>query len=507
MPPETRPRTWIDACTTYGQSHGVSAEVLGALDAFSSAHPRGGPPRPAERAWDDDFEALEAQWPEQLDVSALKILLSPEADGRQPGVFARRTAVTEGILRDLGSPAARILRVGLRVRLEGISAAPPPRLKRVRALADFYYSYAARLLHPQWTAEPHHLEELVAAATWRDVAAGLEYSMLDGLAGGMPVHVNVLRIDPKRVAIRVRDLTSLTSRGQSFAEAAGPEVRAGVSGGFFLYSESDIELPSHRHDPVGLLLQRGIVRAPPVFNRAALLAGEGAAEVRRVALGDVDIAVDGRPLPPASFVNRADAEVGPDAPSFSVVGESVLAVGSSLPVPLNGFVAVPDAGLTPAMRAGARVSYEPPRMTGGGTASDGVAGGPLLLHDGQPALDMRAEDFWGSAPPITFSQDETGDRNLLARMLAGIDADGRLLVAAVDGRNAERALGMTLSDAGRLMALLGCRTAMNLDGGSSKRMLVDGAIVDLPNTEIVAGESAVVRVRPVHSAVLFEPRA
>ena len=48
---------------------------------------------------------------------------------------------------------------------------------------------------------------------------------------------------------------------------------------------------------------------------------------------------------------------------------------------------------------------------------------------------------------------------------------------------------------------------MNLDGGSSKRMLVEGRIVDLPSTEIVAGESAAVRIRPVPSAVLFEDRS
>ena len=91
-------------------------------------------------------------------------------------------------------------------------------------------------------------------------------------------------------------------------------------------------------------------------------------------------------------------------------------------------------------------------------------------------------------------------------MALGVDADGHLLAAAVDGRNVERALGMTLGDVSRLMIRLGCVSAANFDGGSSKRMLVDGRIVDLPTTEIVAGESDVTRVRPVHSAVLFQPR-
>jgi hypothetical protein len=321
------------------------------------------------------------------------------------------------------------------------------------------------------------------------------------------VHVNVLRADPAQISVRVRDLTSLTGAGQRFVEAVGPRALAAVSGGFFLYSESDIERPSQRHDPVGLLLIDGVVRGAPVFRRAALLAADGAVELRRVGLEDVRIHIDGRPAPAARCINRAEAEVGPDAPSVAVVEHQIVVVGTCLPVPLNGYVAVPAEGLTPALRVGARVEHAAPVLSDGAPATEGVSGGPLLLADGQPVLDMRAEDFWGSAPPITFSQDETGDLNLLARMLAGIDGEGRLVVAAVDGRNAERALGMTLGDGARLMAMLGCHTAMNLDGGSSKRMLVEGRIVDLPSTEIVAGESAVVRVRPVHSAVRFEARS
>ncbi|MHC5012731.1 MAG: phosphodiester glycosidase family protein [Planctomycetota bacterium] len=65
---------------------------------------------------------------------------------------------------------------------------------------------------------------------------------------------------------------------------------------------------------------------------------------------------------------------------------------------------------------------------------------------------------------------------------------------------------MTLGDVSRLLILLGCRDAINLDGGSSKRMLVAGRIVDLPSTEIIAGEAGIERVRPVHTAILFQPR-
>ena len=90
----------------------------------------------------------------------------------------------------------------------------------------------------------------------------------------------------------------------------------------------------------------------------------------------------------------------------------------------------------------------------------------------------EAEDFQKSAPPVTFSQDETFDQNLLPRMAAGIDSQGTLFFAAIDGRNFHRAPGMTLEQTARWMQALGCITAMNLDGGSSKRMVVQNQVVD-----------------------------
>lgn len=154
-----------------------------------------------------------------------------------------------------------------------------------------------------------------------------------------------------------------------------------------------------------------------------------------------------------------------------------------------------------------------------------MAGGPILLSPGGDALDMAREDFRGSAPPVTFSQDETFDRNLLPRMGAGLCADGELVFVAVDGRNLDRALGLTLRGTSELLASLGCVRALNLDGGSSKRMVIAGkGVVCINTTEIKAKASLEAKTeaeaktgrerekkmeqtpllsRPVHSAIIF----
>ena len=95
------------------------------------------------------------------------------------------------------------------------------------------------------------------------------------------------------------------------------------------------------------------------------------------------------------------------------------------------------------------------------------------------------------------------DQSRNALIAAGITADGALVVAAVDGRNAEPALGLGLHSLGELMAALGAERAMNLDGGSSKRLIVDGEIVDLPSIGVQGRGVAVEEVRPLHTAVLL----
>ena len=127
----------------------------------------------------------------------------------------------------------------------------------------------------------------------------------------------------------------------------------------------------------------------------------------------------------------------------------------------------------------------------------------MLLSAGELCIDRDEEDFAKTAPPVTFSQDETFDQNLLPRMAAGLDEAGALYFAAIDGRNFHRAPGMTLEQTAHWMKALGCTTAMNLDGGSSKRMVIDGRVVDLSTTEVVGNTAGATSIRPVHSAVLI----
>ncbi len=499
--------TWLEVAERFARSQRIHEEHIAVLHCFAGPEPRGGPPPPPEEPWDGDFAALErARLQESL--SNLAGQLDSEVDRGQAELFSRRLHAVDTAIAGLGDDVGRLLRVGLRQRARGIVAAPSGRAPRIRALADFYFSYAGLHLHRRSGGPGLAIEQLAASAAseWRQVAAGVEHLRLAGASDLGPLHVNLLRIDPARTRFEMEDCRDAIARGDSFASHVRARgAIAGISGGFFLYSEPDITPPSRRFDPVGLLVCRGRVLSPPTFARGSLLFDEhGQPSIARLGLRQAELELAGHRWRPSVVSNRASGREGPELPSLAVVRDEIVAVGRSLPVPLNGFVVPlppPLADEPLRVHAGDRIHY--PVIHGpSGPVSSGIAGGPLLLLDGQPVLEMRLEDFWGSAPPVTFSQDETGDRNLLPRLAAGLTRDGKLVLAAVDGRNFERALGMTLGGVARLLAAFDCHVATNLDGGSSKRMVVEGRARDLASTEIVAEGVASVLVRPVHTGVL-----
>ncbi|MBP1661735.1 MAG: hypothetical protein H6P95_2927 [Candidatus Aminicenantes bacterium] len=71
----------------------------------------------------------------------------------------------------------------------------------------------------------------------------------------------------------------------------------------------------------------------------------------------------------------------------------------------------------------------------------------------------------------------------------GVRADGRIVLVAVDGRQPELSVGMTIAELAALLIELGAVEAVNMDGGGSTTMAVRGKVVNSPSD--LTGERAV----------------
>jgi hypothetical protein len=126
-----------------------------------------------------------------------------------------------------------------------------------------------------------------------------------------------------------------------------------------------------------------------------------------------------------------------------------------------------------------------------------VSGGPMLVARGAILIDADRNGLVGHEPGAdNFFFSWVRQRN--PRTMAGVDAQGRVLLAAVDGRQAGRSAGLSILEAAQVMRALGAVTAMNLDGGGSTTMVIEGRIVNRPSDP--SGE------REDGDAVLVAPR-
>ncbi|GAA1971582.1 phosphodiester glycosidase family protein [Terrabacter lapilli] len=120
-----------------------------------------------------------------------------------------------------------------------------------------------------------------------------------------------------------------------------------------------------------------------------------------------------------------------------------------------------------------------------------VNGGPQLLRGGAEYITQGTDGMVHPTDP-SFAYGWVLQRN--PRTFAGEDAAGRTLLVTVDGRQPDE-LGLSIPEEAQVARALGMREAMNLDGGGSTAMSLDGRLVTHPSD--ASGE------RPVGDAIVI----
>ncbi len=122
-------------------------------------------------------------------------------------------------------------------------------------------------------------------------------------------------------------------------------------------------------------------------------------------------------------------------------------------------------GLTPGQSVRIKAQMEPALEPG----DQILGGGPRLLRDGKISVEQE-----GGTMGEAFA------RARHPRTAVGFDGR-RLRLVVVDGRQPGHSVGMTLPELAQVMLDLGCREAMNLDGGGSTTLWARGEVVNRPS--------------------------
>jgi large repetitive protein len=184
----------------------------------------------------------------------------------------------------------------------------------------------------------------------------------------------------------------------------------------------------------------------------------------------------------------------PTTTAGDMVGGVVVAVDtlpSGVPIPRGGAVLAARGTARTTLRElapGDTVWWTLPVRGAPGRVAELVGGFPLLLLDGRRVLER--------VPTIRPAFALEGH----PRSAVAVRADGTVLIVAVDGRQPDFSVGMTLPELTDLLLELGAVDALNLDGGGSTTLVVDGRIVNRPSDPVERAVTNALVVREVPGA-------
>lgn len=121
-----------------------------------------------------------------------------------------------------------------------------------------------------------------------------------------------------------------------------------------------------------------------------------------------------------------------------------------------------------------------------------IGGGPVLLKSGETVNSWKAEMFYGNGA------DDKMPLERHPRTAIGATDEGLLILFVCEGRNMTKGVaGMTFAEEAEVLKSLGCTEALNLDGGGSSCLLVQGLETIIPSDGAQ---------RPVASVVILKTK-
>ncbi|MBR1424675.1 phosphodiester glycosidase family protein [bacterium] len=312
----------------------------------------------------------------------------------------------------------------------------------------------------------------------QNVDNGIKHVKITKYYNGRPVRINVVEVNQQiasdyEIMPATASVNVLNRKATVRAIANRTNSIVAVNGGFF---------KPQTGVPLGTLMIDGKIYTGPIYDRVALGIFDDGFDVGRVQLdakifgNNQEIKIDNinQPRMLSSYVLAYTRDWGSIAPSTPRYGVQLQIEGNKitkasanpLSIPENGYVIVgPKSQLSKLFGAkfvNVQISTNPKWKN----VKHIIGGGPYLVRNSEIFVDMTEEKLQA-----------IGGRN--PRTAIGYTKDNDLIIVTADGREGS-SIGLTLVELANFMRSLGCVNAINLDGGGSTVMYVNGQIVNRP---------------------------
>lgn len=309
------------------------------------------------------------------------------------------------------------------------------------------------------------------------VADGVKHIRMVRYINSRPIKVNIVEVNTKinpniEIAPQLAS-TNLKHRATIRTIASRNNSIAAVNGTYF---------KPQNGVPLGTLMINKKVYTGPIYNRVAMGIGKNEYKMAQVQFnstlkaGRENLKIDNinQPRMLSTYVLLYTADWGQTSPTPPKYGVNIaiqdnkittISYGSTA-IPENGYViSGPKAKLEPFFSA-KKVQLDIKMVPEWENINHIISGGPYLVKDGSVFIDVTAQKLGA----ITGKNPRTA---------IGYTAENEFIMVTVDGRE-QASVGMTLGELARMMKEFGCVNAMNLDGGGSSVMYVNGRVVNNP---------------------------
>lgn len=309
------------------------------------------------------------------------------------------------------------------------------------------------------------------------LADGVKHIRMVKYINSRPVKINIVEVNTKinpniEIAPQLAS-TNLKHRATIRTIASRNNSIAAVNGTYF---------KPQNGVPLGTLMIDKKVYTGPIHNRVAMGIGKNEFKMAQVQFnstlkaGRQSLKIDNinqpRMLSTYTLLYTRDwGLTSPTPPKYGVniaiQDNKITAISyGSTAIPENGYViSGPKAKLEPFFMA-KKIELDIKMVPQWENIDHIISGGPSLIKDGEVFIDVTAQKLGA----ITGKNPRTA---------IGYTAHNEFIMVTVDGRE-HASVGMTLGELARMMKGFGCINAMNLDGGGSTVMYVQGKVVNNP---------------------------